>query len=141
MPRRTLASLFVVLATAPATAEPVSLHCDRAVHVWCDGGTCGETEVTPFVLVLDGAAGQIETCQGEHCESGTFTVEPEWARDARRTLLFGQALLEAHPLSALFNGRVYGLTVDTSRREVSLSRIVPGSISVLQVASCTDWAP
>lgn len=141
MSRLPLALLFLLAAAAPATARTLSLHCDQALHVWCENGACAATEVTPFVLILDGANSQIETCQGEHCESGVFEVAPELGRNASDTLLFGSATLEAHPLPASFAGVGYGLTVDTAAKAVSLSRITPGSISVLQVSGCGDWTP
>jgi hypothetical protein len=140
MPRTPLALLLLVLAGTPAAAEAVSLHCDRALRFWCEGAaSCQWTEVTPFVLILDGTSGQIETCQGEYCESGVFEVAADRGRDAPDTLLFGQATLEAHPLPAYYNGRSYSLTVDTAAKAVSLARITPASIDVLQVTGCVPW--
>jgi len=142
MARLPLAFLLLTLASAPAVAEAVALHCDQAIRTWCDGsGRCEMAEVAPFVLILDGTSGEIETCQGEYCESGIFEVAPERGRDALGTLLFGQATLEAHPLPAYYNGRVYSLTVDTAAQAVSLARITSGSISVLQVTGCAATSP
>ncbi len=138
MHRSSATLALLLLASAPASAEQPDWHCTKATHVYCDAaGACVSSVVEPFVLILDWAQGQVELCQGEFCQSGVFAASPEHNLGAVATLLFGMATLENHPLPANYAGRDHALAIDTALRAISLGRIEPSGLDLLQITGCT----
>lgn len=134
-----LPALAALLPSAQAFALP-DWSCPRASRLWCEAGEpCLEAEVTPFVLLLLAAKGEVEFCEGEHCEYGVFAPAEPPRPDAARGLSFGWATVEPSPLPAAYAGRVYAVTLDEAAASVTLVRASAEALEVIRAGACRPW--
>lgn len=134
-----LPALAALLPAVPALALP-DWSCPKAQRLWCDAGQpCLEAEVTPFVLLLLGSKGEVEYCEGEHCEYGVFAPAEPPRPDAARSLSFGWATVEPSPLPAAYAGRVYAVTRDEASASVTLTRATADGLEVIRASACQPW--
>lgn len=139
VPPTLLLAATLALLTAPALAAP-DWSCPAATRVWCaPGQPCAESEATPFVLLLIGSKGEIEYCEGEHCEYGLFAPAQPPRPDAERGLAFGWASVEPNPPPAGYVGRVYAVTLDPAAATVTLLRATEAGLEAIRASGCVPW--